>query len=70
MFSCKALGYTEIETLSEERSLAPGESLTNTLTMELFRAPTALGGCALATWVRQLMGELPFPADDSRQRRN
>lgn len=63
MFTSKPLGYSEIETLSEERALAPGETVANTVTMELFRAPAPVSGCALATWVEQLLGEIPFPPD-------
>lgn len=48
----RGLGYTEIETLSDERALAPGESMANTLTLEAFHLPRDLAGCALADWIR------------------
>lgn len=63
MYANKGLGYSEIESNSAERNLAPGESLANTVTLELYRAPEKISGDALATWVRQLVGELPFPTD-------
>lgn len=66
MFTSKPLGYTELETLSEERALAPGETLANTLTLELYRSPQPVTGCALATWTMQLLGEIPFPRQDDR----
>lgn len=64
LFTSRGLGYSEIESNSEERNLAPGESLANTVTLELYRAPARLTGCELATWVRQLIGEIPFPKED------
>jgi hypothetical protein len=63
MYTNKGLGYTEIESLSEERALAPGEAVANTVTLALYRSPMSVTGCALATWVRQLIGEIPFPPD-------
>ncbi len=65
MYTSKGLGYTELETLSEQRLLSPGETLSNTVTMELFRAPAPISGCAFAMWAQQLVGEIPFPADAS-----
>lgn len=65
MYTNKGLGYTELESLSEERVLAPGETLANTVTFELHAAPRPLSGAAFADWVRQLVGEVPFPPDAS-----
>lgn len=61
MYANSGLGYTEIETLGEERGLKTGEAMTNTVTLEIHKSPQPLAGCAFATWVRQLVGELPFP---------
>jgi hypothetical protein len=52
LYSNRGLGYTEIETLSDERALKPGESMSNTLTLEAFHLPRPLTGCALADWIR------------------
>ena len=52
LYCNRGLGYTEIETLSDERALAPGESLSNTVTLEAFRLARPLGGCELADWIR------------------
>jgi hypothetical protein len=59
VYANSGLGYTEIETLSEERVLAPGESLENTLTISLHRAAPDLSNCELAARIRELIGETP-----------
>ncbi len=51
-YSNRGLGYTEIETVSAERTLKPGESMTNTVTLDLFHLPRPLSGCELADWIR------------------
>ena len=40
VYSNFGLGYTEIETLSEERVLKPGEILANTLHITILKAET------------------------------
>lgn len=63
MYSNSGLGYTEIETLSVEKSLQPGETLQNTLTLECFPAPATTNACELADAVMTLLGEIqPEPA--------
>ena len=52
LYCNRGLGYTEIETLSDERALAPGESMANTVTLEAYRLARPLGGCDLADWIR------------------
>lgn len=64
MYTNKGLGYTEIESLGEERALAPGETVANAVTLELYRSPRPLSGCELASWVRQLLGETPFSSHE------
>jgi len=64
MFTNKGLGYTELETRSEERALAPGETAANTITLAIYRAPEPLSGCEFAKWTMQLIGEIPFPRSD------
>ena len=62
MYSNAGLGYTEIETLSVEKTLHPGETLQNTLTLECFPAPATTNACELADAVQKLLGEvLPEP---------
>ena len=58
MYSNAGLGYTEIETLSVEKSLQPGESLQNTLTIECFPAPVTTNACDTANAARTLLGEI------------
>ncbi len=57
MYSNTGLGYAEIETLSVEKTLQPGESLQNTLTIECAAAPTNASACELAEQVRGMVGE-------------
>jgi hypothetical protein len=59
VYANSGLGYTEIETLSEERVLAAGESLENTLTVSLHRAAPDLSACDLVARLRELIGETP-----------
>ena len=61
MYTNKGLGYTEIETLGPERSLRPGEAITNTVILEVHAAAAPVEGTALAAWCRQLVGEVPLP---------
>lgn len=63
LYSNRGLGYTEIETLSEEAVLAVGESIENTLTISLHRTPLDLEDAALAERLRALAGEPPFRND-------
>jgi hypothetical protein len=57
VYSNQGLGYSEIETLSPEIMLAPGNVLENTLRIELAATEAPLSGCSLATAVRALAGE-------------
>lgn len=57
LYSNSGLGYSEIETLSEEIVLAAGESVENTLTISLYRVPAELDDAAFATRIRELLGE-------------
>lgn len=59
MYSNAGLGYSEIETLSAERKLLPGESLQNTITVDLFEAAADLPACELAGAVSAALGETP-----------
>lgn len=61
VYANSGLGYTEIETLSEERVLQPGEALENILTLSLHRVEADLDHAALAQRVRELLGETPSP---------
>lgn len=62
VYANSGLGYTEIETLSEERVLAPGDALENTLTLTLHRVAPDLSNCDLAARIRELVGEVqPAP---------
>lgn len=58
LYANSGLGYTEIETLGEERMLAPGEALENTLTISFHYAKADLDNEALALRVRELLGEV------------
>ncbi len=57
LYSNSGLGYTEIETLSEERNLAAGEDVENTLTISLHRITADLDNAAFAARVCELLGE-------------
>ncbi len=57
VYSNSGLGYTEVETLSEERNLAVGEAIENTLTLSLHRIAAGLDATAFATRIRELLGE-------------
>lgn len=59
LYSNSGLGYSEIETLSEERALQPGEHLENTLTMALHRMPAELDDASFAARLRALAGDPP-----------
>lgn len=62
VYANKGLGYAEIETLSEELPLLPGQVLTNRVTLQAFQLVTPLRGCELARWLRERVGELEAPA--------
>lgn len=57
LYSNRGLGYSEIETLSEETNPVAGQSLENTLTISLYRVPADLDDAAFATRIRELLGE-------------
>lgn len=57
MYSNAGLGYSEIETLSVESNLLPGESLQNTISIQFAPATNALTACELADVVAALLGE-------------
>lgn len=59
VYSNQGLGYSEIETLSPELSLAPGTVLENTLRIELATSSSPLKGCGLADAVRALLAVKP-----------
>ncbi len=57
MYSNAGLGYSEIETLSVEKNLQPGESMQNTLTLECIPTPAGAGACKISDRVRSALGE-------------
>lgn len=57
LYSNSGLGYSEIETLSEEINLAEGQSVQNTLTVSLYHVPANLNDEEFATRIRELLGE-------------
>lgn len=57
MYSNAGLGYSEIETLSAEMKLLPGESLQNTLILQCVPVTNAMTACGLAEFVRGVLGE-------------
>ena len=59
MYSNAGLGYSEIETLSVEKKLLPGESLQNLITVDLLEAGSSLSACELADKVCASLGETP-----------
>jgi hypothetical protein len=59
MYSNAGLGYTEIETCSPEKFLAPGEVMENTLRISCYRIMPDLAPCELAAKVSELIGESP-----------
>ena len=59
MYSNSGLGYSEIETLSVEKKLLPGESLQNLITVDLLEAGSDLPACALAGAICAALGETP-----------
>ncbi|MBN1269480.1 MAG: hypothetical protein JXB04_07835 [Kiritimatiellae bacterium] len=64
MYANAGMGYAEIETLSVEAALPPGEGLQNTLVIECHEVPADLSPCDLARRVRELRGEVePVPAE-------
>ncbi len=63
VYANSGLGYTEIETLSEERVLQPGEVLENTLTISFHHIEPSLDSEAVALRLRELMGEIPAPSE-------
>lgn len=59
MYSNAGLGYSEIETLSEEKKLLPGESLQNVVAVDLLDANANLSACELANKICAAVGETP-----------
>lgn len=59
LYSNHDLGYSEIETLSPEAELAPGQVLENTLRIELAVTEEPLEPCPFAEFVRALMAAIP-----------
>lgn len=57
LYSNSGLGYSEIETLGEEVSLLPGESVENVLSIALLRIDPNLDLSAFAARVREAVGE-------------
>ena len=57
LYANTGLGYTEIETLSPEVLLKPGETLENTLTMEVFAVAGTNDACFLSDSLRMRLGE-------------
>ncbi len=62
LYSNRGLGYSEIETLSEEAAMQPGESVENVLSIALLRVDPALDDAALASRIREALGERASPA--------
>ena len=58
MYSHAGLGYSEIETLSQELVLKKDESIENTLHVEVYDLPADLDPCALAAHLQHLLGEI------------
>jgi len=65
MYAHAGLGYAELETLSVENHLAPGESMSNTLHIRCFQLMHENGACELAEQVRTLLGERAAPEPPS-----
>jgi hypothetical protein len=63
MYSNTGLGYTEIETLSVEKALKPGETLSNRLYLSCYRLHGELDACELAERTRILIGEKEDPPE-------
>ncbi|HMP76840.1 MAG TPA: hypothetical protein PKE12_11160 [Kiritimatiellia bacterium] len=61
LYSNRGLGYSEIETLSEERVLEVGETIENILTISLHRMPASIDNAAFAARLRELAGDPPAP---------
>jgi len=61
MYSNAGLGYSEIETLSVEKVLAPGEILQNILTIDILEIPACSHACEMATEIRKALGEVTEP---------
>lgn len=57
VYANEGLGYSEIETLSPEADLEPGQVLENTLRIEIAVLDAPPAGCALAAAARALAGE-------------
>lgn len=58
VYANSGLGYTEIETLSEERVLEPGALLENTLTISFHPVEANLDNEGLARRLREILGEV------------
>ncbi len=67
MYAHRGLGYAEIETLSEERVLEPGETLENALVMRLFRVSPDLDSCALSDAIQIRIGEMEKPKPEPEE---
>lgn len=60
LYANEELGYAEMETLSVERYLAPGEQIDNTLRISVHRLETEPETpCDMARTVQRMLGELP-----------
>ena len=59
MYSNAGLNYSEIETLSVEKKLLPGESLQNLITVDLLDVGQELSACELANKICATLGEMP-----------
>jgi hypothetical protein len=57
VYANKGLGYAELEILTPERLLAPGEHIENTVTIECHSLPTHVTSCSLAEIARRIVGE-------------
>ncbi|HEY8239813.1 MAG TPA: hypothetical protein VIH35_00115 [Kiritimatiellia bacterium] len=57
-YANSGLGYTEIETMSVEKKLAPGERLENTVRIELYKVAPDLPAEQLIQKIRQWRGEI------------
>lgn len=64
LYANSGLGYAEIETLSEERVLAPGDAIENTLTISLHRIPADLTDAEFAARLRSIAGDPPPEASN------
>jgi hypothetical protein len=61
VYANRGLGYAEIEILSPERVLAPGEHIENTVILECLALPGEAVSCRFADATRRFLGEVPAP---------